>query len=58
MYMHVTGPLTSWANFWGKVAQEFVDNEYILGYELINEPWAGKKFKDPSLENIIKHFKR
>lgn len=31
----------SWANFWGKVAQVFADNEYILGYELINEPWAG-----------------
>ena len=40
--MGALGLLTSWANFWGKVAQEFVDNKYILGYELMNEPWAGK----------------
>lgn len=38
----VDADLLSWAGFWGKVAQEFADNEYILGYELINEPWAGK----------------
>ncbi len=30
------------AAFWGRVAQEFADNEYVLGYELINEPWAGQ----------------
>ena len=34
--------LDSLAAFWGKVAQEFVDNPYILGYEIINEPWAGE----------------
>ena len=30
------------AEFWGRVAQEFADNEYVLGYEVINEPWAGQ----------------
>ena len=27
--------------FWGKVAQKFSNNPYVLGYELLNEPWAG-----------------
>lgn len=27
--------------FWGKVAQKFSDSPYVLGYELLNEPWAG-----------------
>ncbi|XP_003382563.1 PREDICTED: endoglycoceramidase-like [Amphimedon queenslandica] len=27
--------------FWGKVAQKFSSNPYVLGYELLNEPWAG-----------------
>lgn len=39
--LHFNPSIIDWATFWGKVAQEFSDNEYILGYELINEPWAG-----------------
>lgn len=27
--------------FWSKVAQKFSGNPYVLGYELLNEPWAG-----------------
>ncbi len=29
------------ALFWSKVSQHFSGNPYVLGYELINEPWAG-----------------
>ena len=32
----------SFAAFWGKVAQEFDDNPFVIGYEILNEPWAGK----------------
>jgi endoglycosylceramidase len=28
---------------------EFSSNEAVLGYELINEPWAGDVFTDPEL---------
>ncbi|CAI8015649.1 Endoglycoceramidase [Geodia barretti] len=49
LYNNSNGLLTSWANFWGKVAQVFADNEYILGYELINEPWAGDIYDHPKL---------
>lgn len=31
----------SFAAFWAKIAQEYVDNPYVIGYELFNEPWAG-----------------
>lgn len=41
------GVRTSWAKFWGKVAQEFASNPNILGYELINEPWAGEHRQTP-----------
>lgn len=43
------GPLAAWAGFWTHLAQEFRDNEAVLGYELINEPWAGDIFSHPSL---------
>ena len=35
--------------FWGKVATEFSASKYMLGYELINEPWAGDIIKEPDL---------
>ena len=38
---YLAGLLDNLAAFWGKVAQEFVGNPYVLGYEIINEPWAG-----------------
>ncbi|KAI9206223.1 endoglycoceramidase [Polychytrium aggregatum] len=37
------------ALFWARVAQEFGQYDNVLGYELINEPWAGDVFKNPLL---------
>eukprot|EP00971_Amphidinium_carterae_P312739 6215626-Amphidinium_carterae.1 len=30
-------------------ARRFKNNPYILGYELINEPWIGDVFANPAL---------
>eukprot|EP01101_Sappina_pedata_P006105 TRINITY_DN2952_c0_g1_i2.p1 TRINITY_DN2952_c0_g1~~TRINITY_DN2952_c0_g1_i2.p1 ORF type:complete len:493 (-),score=126.54 TRINITY_DN2952_c0_g1_i2:52-1530(-) len=49
LYDNVDGLADSWANFWGKVAQTFVAYENVLGYELMNEPWAGDAYLDPLL---------
>ena len=35
--------------FWKKVASTFKDVTSVLGYELINEPWAGDVWADPLL---------
>jgi endoglycosylceramidase len=37
------------ARFWGTVAQQFAGNRFVLGYELINEPFLGDVWKHPSL---------
>ena len=34
--------------FWTKVSQHFSSNPYVLGYELINEPWAGDLETNPT----------
>ncbi|XP_065883588.1 endoglycoceramidase-like isoform X2 [Dysidea avara] len=49
IYNNTNGLLTSMAEFWGKVASTFSDNKFVLGYEIINEPWAGDIFADPTL---------
>jgi endoglycosylceramidase len=38
-----------WSRFWEKVASEFGSDSAVLGYELINEPWAGDIFEEPKL---------
>ena len=35
--------------FWEVVADRFKSNPYVLGYELINEPWAGNVYRHPEL---------
>jgi endoglycosylceramidase len=32
--------------FWKTVAEQFADSDSIIGYELINEPWAGNVWED------------
>jgi len=35
--------------FWGKVAEAFHDTPGVLGYEIINEPFVGDAWHDPTL---------
>ncbi|CAE7638764.1 unnamed protein product [Symbiodinium sp. CCMP2456] len=49
LYNNESGRLDAFAAFWRKVARRFRNNEYVLAYELINEPWLGDIFADPSL---------
>mmetsp|Transcript_32558 Transcript_32558/g.54897 ORF Transcript_32558/g.54897 Transcript_32558/m.54897 type:complete len:600 (+) Transcript_32558:3-1802(+) len=39
----------AWSGFWSYLAKAFKGDETVLGYELINEPWAGDVFNKPSL---------
>jgi endoglycosylceramidase len=40
---------TKFADFWRLVASRFKDSKNIIGYEIINEPWAGDIYFFPSL---------
>ena len=48
IYDNVNGMRDHFAKFWKKVAQSFRSRN-LLGYEIINEPWAGNIYKDPAL---------
>jgi endoglycosylceramidase len=49
LYDNTTGIQTAFANYWAHLAQLFKGNEYVLGYELINEPWPGDIYFQPDL---------
>eukprot|EP00043_Microstomoeca_roanoka_P029723 m.22911 g.22911 ORF g.22911 m.22911 type:complete len:494 (-) comp9393_c0_seq2:215-1696(-) len=49
LYDNQGGLLDAFCNFWALVASTFKDFSNILGYELINEPWAGDVNKQPEL---------
>ena len=33
--------------YWMKVAETFKGDEFVIAYELINEPWAGDQYINP-----------
>lgn len=37
------------ANYWRKTASHFSSNIFVIGYELMNEPFAGNIYSDPLL---------
>ncbi|CAF1141355.1 unnamed protein product [Rotaria sp. Silwood1] len=49
LYDNVAGAVDSMSNLWRLIATTFGRYTNILGYELINEPWAGNYVADPTL---------
>ena len=49
IYDNKYGMLDDLAEFWKRTADAFKDEPGVLGYEIMNEPFAGNFYKDPSL---------
>jgi endoglycosylceramidase len=49
LYDNTSNIQTSLLLFWQQVAKVFKASDTVLGYELINEPWAGDIYRHPSL---------
>lgn len=49
LYDNTGGMMDDLAAFWSAAAKEFRDVPGIIGYELINEPFAGDFYSDPEL---------
>jgi endoglycosylceramidase len=49
VYDNTHGGMDALANFWETVASYYKLQQNILGYELMNEPWAGNELANPLL---------
>eukprot|EP01126_Amoeba_proteus_P055817 TRINITY_DN6951_c0_g2_i3.p1 TRINITY_DN6951_c0_g2~~TRINITY_DN6951_c0_g2_i3.p1 ORF type:complete len:466 (-),score=64.19 TRINITY_DN6951_c0_g2_i3:49-1446(-) len=49
LYDNVGGMRDDFVNFWSESSQRWKGNTNVIGYELINEPFAGDIYKDPLL---------
>ena len=49
LYKNYDGLMDKFAAFWGLVAQTFADRDSVIGYEIMNEPWCGDIYEDPTL---------
>jgi endoglycosylceramidase len=49
IYDNTHGGLDAWGAFWAHVAATMANVPGVLGYELMNEPWAGDIYAQPSL---------
>lgn len=39
------GLLDGWAAYWQRVAERYRDQPHLMGYDLMNEPWAGMEWQ-------------
>ncbi len=48
--LYTSPPLVAaFTNYWQTLAQAFRSQPAVVGYELMNEPWAGDVLKQPEL---------
>ncbi|KAH9280717.1 Endoglycoceramidase [Echinococcus granulosus] len=47
IYNNQTNAWEHWGNFWVQVANRFKNRSNVLGYELMNEPFAGNIYTNP-----------
>lgn len=49
LYNNFDGLGDAFAAYWKKLATEYVDTTNVVGYNLLNEPWAGDTYVDPTI---------
>jgi endoglycosylceramidase len=49
IYDNTHGGRDAWGATWKEIASNFKDLDGVLGYELLNEPWAGDIYQTPEL---------
>jgi endoglycosylceramidase len=56
LYTNIDGLRDKFLAYWDKVASRFANNEYIIGYDPINEPFMSDYFSEPGIALIPGKF--
>jgi endoglycosylceramidase len=46
LYSNKDGLLDKMLSFWSVVAERFAANENVIGYDILNEPWAANMYRE------------
>ncbi len=49
LYKNKKGWQDLFVGYWEKVASKFANNQWVLAYELLNEPFPGNLYKNPQV---------
>lgn len=49
LYQNKQGVQDRFLDYWNVVSKKFATNEFVVGYDPINEPWPANFYKDFSL---------
>ena len=49
LYTNQDGLMDKFMDFWSVVAERFAANDNVIGYDILNEPWAANLYHDKSL---------
>jgi hypothetical protein len=53
LFLFVSVSADNFSQFWKTLAKIFRSQSSVLGYELLNEPWAGNIFEEPIKHNLF-----
>jgi endoglycosylceramidase len=49
LYKNINGLQDKFVAYWDAVSSYFANNDYVIGYDPINEPFPSNYMKDPSI---------
>jgi len=58
LYANENGLLDKMFAFWTEVSARFAANPYVIGYDILNEPWAANMYHNASLFTHPESFDR
>lgn len=56
LYTNKNGLFDKFISYWDTVSKHYQNNDYVIGYDPINEPYPGNAYEDLSLVDVPGHF--
>jgi len=47
LYANENGLLDKMMDYWSVVSEKYASNDYVIGYDILNEPWPANMYREP-----------